>query len=132
MLMADASVTEILLQGEARGEPLGPAGLTFLVRRYAADGGDELRPALERGLTHALDRAASGECGPAWIHALCEAAAITDDERIIDAVDDAARVLRSAWPCRGTLLEAMHSVDACLTAAILLVSCRPERDGSYI
>jgi len=116
MVIAAASIIENLLAGDARGEHLGPAGLTFLMRRYAAAGGEELRPALERGLTQTLDRVAAGECGPAWIHVLCEAAAITDDERVVEAVADASRALSGAWPCRGTLLEAMRSVDACLAA----------------
>lgn len=117
MVIAAASITENLLAGDARGEQLGPAGLTFLMRRYAAAGGEELRPALERGLTQTLDRVAAGECGPAWIHVLCEAAAITDDAGVVDAVADASRALSVAWPCRGTLLEAMRSVGACLAAA---------------
>lgn len=120
MVIAAASITQNLLAGDARGEQLGPAGLTFLMRRYAAAGGEELRPALERGLTQTLDRVAAGECGPAWIHVLCEAAAITDDERIVDAVAHGVRVLRSAWPCRGTLVEAMRSIDACLLAGPLV------------
>ena len=118
--MAGASITESLLEADARGETIGPAGLTFLIRRYAAAGGDELRPALERGLTQALDRVAGGDGAPAWIRVLCEAAAITDDERIAGAVADASRALRGGWPCRGSLLDATRSVDACLASAILL------------
>jgi hypothetical protein len=120
MVIAAASITANLMAGDARGEPLGPAGLTFLMRRYAAAGGEDLRPALERGLTQALDRVAAGECGPAWIHLLCEAAAVTDDQRIVDAVAHAVRALRSAWPCRGTLVDAMRNVDACLLAGPLI------------
>jgi hypothetical protein len=121
MLPVD-SITAVLIQSDARGEALGPAGLTFLMRRYAASGGEELRPAVERGLTQALDRVAAGECVPVWIQVLCEAAAITDDERVVDAVANASRALRGAWPCRGTLLDAMRSLDACLTAASLVGS----------
>src|SRR5262245_13615591 len=114
MVIAAATITENLLRGDAL---LGPAGLTFLMRRYAAGGGEELRPAVERGLTQTLDRVAAGQCGPAWIHVLCEAAAITDDERVVDAVADASRALCNAWPLRGTLLDAMRSVDASLAAS---------------
>jgi len=120
MVIAAASITQNLLAGDARGEQLGPAGLTFLMRRYAAAGGEELRPALERGLTQTLDRVAAGECGPAWVHVLCEAAAITADEGVVDAVADASRALSGAWPCRGTLLEAMRSVGACLAASSIV------------
>ena len=114
MGIAAATITENLLRGDAL---LGPAGLTFLMRRYAAAGGEELRPVVERGLTQTLDRVAAGECGPAWIHVLCEAVAITDDERVVDALADASRALCSAWPCRGPLLDAMRSVDASLAAS---------------
>jgi hypothetical protein len=114
MVMAGAALTERLLRDDA---PLGPAALTFLMRRYVTAGGDDLRPALERGLTQALDRVAGGDSAPAWIHVLCEAAAVTDDERILAAIADASRSLRAGWPCRGTLVDAMRNVDACLVAA---------------
>jgi hypothetical protein len=116
-----ASIAEILLRADARGEPLGPAGVTFLVRRYAATGANELRGALERGLTGALEGLATGQLpGAAWMHALCEAAAVTDDDRILDAVAVAAHALRDGWPGRGAIADAMRSVDACLTAAVVL------------
>jgi hypothetical protein len=117
--MAGASIIESLLRGDA---PLGPDALTFLMRRYAATGDAQLRPALERGLTQALDQVVDGDSPAAWIHVLCEAAAITDDERIADAVAGASRALRDQWPCRGSLRDAMRSVDACLAAASLVGS----------
>ena len=120
MLQVD-SITAVLLRADARGEALGPAGLTFLMRRYAAGGGEELRRPLERGLTRALERVAAGERA-VWIPVLCEAVVITDDERIVDAVADASRALRGAWPSRDSLLDAMRSVDACLAAASLVGS----------
>ena len=116
---AAAPITDILLQADARGEPLGPAGVTFLVRRYAATGADEIRDVLERGLTTALDRAeAGGRWDVDWVHALCEAAAVADDERIADAAAAAALSLRDEWPCRDGIADAARSVDACLTAAV--------------
>jgi hypothetical protein len=117
MLTVAASITEILLRADARGEPLGPAGVTFLVRRYAATGAGELHGALERGLTGALE---ADHSSADWIHTLCEAAAVTDDERIADVVAAAAHTLRKRWPCRGAFADAMRTVDACLTAAACL------------
>jgi uncharacterized protein YyaL (SSP411 family) len=114
--MQVASITEMLLRADARGEALGPAALAFLVRRYAEAGGDDIRGAVERGLTHALD----GDINAAWIHTLSEAAAVTDDERIVSAVAAAARRLRDGWPSRGTMVEAMRDIDACLAAAPLV------------
>jgi hypothetical protein len=113
-----ASITEMLLGADARGEALGPAALTFLVRRYAETGADDVRGALERGLARALD----GDITAAWINALCEAAAVTDDDRIVVAVAEAARGLRDGWPSRGVMVEAMRDVDACLAATSLVGS----------
>ena len=124
--MVGESITEILLQADARGEPLGPAALTFLVRRYAAGGGDDVRRALERGLTGVLDGVAAGEREPAWIPMLCEAAAVTDDARVGDAVAALSRALREAWPYRGPMLDAMHGIDACLAAAMFLSGGWPD------
>ena len=57
---------------------------------------------------------------------LCEAAAVTDDERVGDAVATLSRALREAWPCRGPMLDAMHGIDACLAAAMFLSGGRPD------
>jgi hypothetical protein len=116
---AAAPITDILLQADARGEPLGPAGVTFLVRRYVATGADEIRDVLERGLATALDRArAGGRWDVDWVHTLCEAAAVADDERIAAAAAAAAFGLRDEWPSRGGIADAARSVDACLSAAV--------------
>ena len=118
--IAAAPITDILLQADARGEPLGPAGVTFLVRRYAATGADEIRDALERG----IDRRARARWGrrPLGRATGCmrcvEAAAVADDERIADAAAAAALSLRDEWPCRDGIADAARSVDACLTAAV--------------
>jgi hypothetical protein len=121
MPTAGVSITGILLQADARGEPLGPLALTFLVRRYAATGAEELRGALERGLTTGLEGLASENRNKAgWIRTLCEAAAVADDERIGDGVMRAARGLCAGWPSRGAIVDAMRDVDACLTAALVL------------
>jgi uncharacterized protein YyaL (SSP411 family) len=117
-MLSVGSITELLLRADARGESLGPAGVTFLVRRYAETGADDIRGALERGLTRALD----GEMSAAWIHTLSEAAAVTDDERIVGAVAEAARGLRGGWPNRATLAEAMRGIEACLAAASVIGS----------
>ena len=118
--MQVASITAMLLRADAHGEALGPAALMFLVRRYAETGADEVRGALERGLANALDGITGGDIKAAWLHTLCEAAAVADDERILGAVTDAARSLRGGWPSRGALVQAMRDIDACLAAASLV------------
>ena len=56
---AAAPITDILLQADARGEPLGPAGVTFLVRRYAATG----RGRDPRRARAGIDHRARARCG---------------------------------------------------------------------
>jgi hypothetical protein len=59
-------LTEAVLQAEAR-EPIGPAALTLLLRRYAATGLDDIRDALGRGLARGLDAIESPDLrGPAY------------------------------------------------------------------
>jgi hypothetical protein len=87
-------VTATLLRAEARGEPLHAAALTFLLRRYAQTGREEMRPALEEGLAVGLD-ALRAEAAPLsrceWLDMLLHATPMTDDHRIDEA-------LRTAMP----------------------------------
>ena len=108
------SLTETILRISSRGEPMDAAALTFLVHRYASTGRDEIRVALEQGLTAALDPAAAVAASPQWVRMLSEAAAVTDDERIAGALVAGAARLRQAWPSRGTIAAAMRNIEACL------------------
>jgi hypothetical protein len=111
------SLTESILRSESRGEPVGPTALTFLLHRYAANGRDDVRLALERGLTAAIERGPADEISgaPAWIRMLCEAAAVTDDDRLVGVIGDGVVRLRQTWPSRGAIASAMATIDACLT-----------------
>jgi hypothetical protein len=113
------SLTETILQTGRRGGSMDPAALTFLLRRYAATGRDDVRLALEQGLTAVVEKgwSAEGPSSPEWIRLFSEAAAITDDERIADAIVAGVSRLRRGWPSRGALAGAMRTIDACLATA---------------
>jgi uncharacterized protein YyaL (SSP411 family) len=115
-------LTEIVLREIRGGEPVSPAATTLLIRRYAATGRDDVRDAVSGALARALTEVASlgGDVASAWIGVLVEAAAMTDDDRLPEAVAALAGSLRQAWPGRDTVGEAMTSVDAVLKAADLL------------
>jgi hypothetical protein len=126
MQTAIETLTDAVLDAESRGEALDPAALLFLLRRYAMTGRDDFRCALERGLTRAvaLDLAASRSNLADAVQALCEAAAVTDDERVVDAVVAGAAELQRAWPSRGPVSEAMRTIEACLAARHWLTPAR--------
>jgi uncharacterized protein YyaL (SSP411 family) len=110
-------IADAVVAAGGRGEPLGPAALTLLLRRYMATGRDDLREAIEQGLTRALEGTVSGPDAASWLETLSEASAISDDERLRVAIGEIAAALRGAWPGRGSLAAALESVGACLCAA---------------
>jgi uncharacterized protein YyaL (SSP411 family) len=112
-----------------------PSAITFLLRRYAVSGREDIRNAVEAGLTRGLD-AVLDERDPRrrcqWLGVFAEAAAISDDERLTDAVqtalqstiDDLEQLARAAYePGEGMLNAALpdqlHSASAFLTAFAL-------------
>ena len=121
-IAAVESIVEAILRADACGEPIGPAGLTLLLRRYAATGRTDIRDALERGLPAALDARppATDAAAADWLTVLCDAMAVADDERIAGAVSERAAALRAAWPSQGSVACALRGVGACLAAAQVL------------
>ena len=113
------SLTETILRTGSRGGPMDPAALTFLLRRYAASGRDDVRLAVEQGLTAALETSldADAASSPEWIRTFADAAIVTDDERIADAIAAGVSRLRRTWPSRGSIADAMRTIDACLATA---------------
>lgn len=110
-------ITEAVLKAEGCGEPICPAAFTLLLRRYMATGQQDIRDAVERALTRALD---SDHTAAAWLQMFAEASTITDDERIVAALADGTNALGGSWPSRGSVASAMRSVGACLAAAHVL------------
>lgn len=141
-------LTETVLQAEAGDEPIEPAALTLLLRRYPATGREDIRDALGRGLARALNHVArpfqghpeADPKGPhytsqepshdpaGWLMLFSDASTLTDDERMPVAVGALVTKLRREWPARGRVRPAMRSVDACLAAAPVLESEQAARD----
>lgn len=116
-------IVEQVLGALAGGEHASPAGLTLVLRRYAATGRADLGDALGPALARALDRATSPDRpddGLAeWLALFVEAAEISEDERLGAAAAALVAALRRRWPGTGRLTPALRSVDVCLSAAHL-------------
>jgi hypothetical protein len=119
-------VTAAVLQALADEVPTAPA-VRLLLRRYAATGRDDIRDALEPALTRALEiwpRAARDD-QPGWLMLFVEAAGVSDDARVLEAVAQLAAGLQASWGRQGPITTAVAGVDACLRASSV-----PEHGGS--
>ena len=115
-------IADSLLAALARGAAVDAPALTFLVRRYRATLRVDLREALEPALASAVaDQALVDTTGEraAWLTLFAEALALSDDERVRDAVAALIAALRSDWGRAGLVDAAMASVDACLACGHL-------------
>jgi hypothetical protein len=111
-----------VLRSLARRDPVGPAALTLLLRRYAS-GADQVGDPLGLALASALDGASALEGTlerSAWLSLFAEAAAISADDRLPAAAVALVSQLRGEWPSQGAVGTALRSVDACLNAALAL------------
>jgi hypothetical protein len=101
-------------------EGAAAAPLTFLIRRYASSGRNDIGDAVGQSLAEAIDRferqplAANGA---EWLVVFLEATRISEDARLLAAARALAASIRSSWPSRGEVAPAMQAVDACLAAA---------------
>ena len=124
-------IADALLNSLTSGRA-SPSAVLFLLRRYVASGRDDLRNAIEAGLTDGLD-AFPSEPDPRkrcqWLGVFAEAAAVSDDERIVarvqsalaPTIDDLEQLARAAYePGEGMLgadlADQMRSAAAFLTA----------------
>lgn len=124
--MSEAAVDWIVgrvLEALAQGDRVSPAGLTLLLRRYAATGRADLGEALGAALARALDSVTSpdrpDDGQSEWLALFVEASSISEDERLPAAAAALVAVLSRGWPARGPLAPSMRSIDACLSAAHL-------------
>jgi hypothetical protein len=124
------AVAARILDAIAQGEPAPPDATVFLLRHYVTSERDDLREPLGTALAQALE-AASRDTSPlaraAWLTLFVEAAAIADDERILQAARALVDGLRADWPIDAAtaagLIAAAASVDACLRASSV---CDPD------
>ena len=94
----------------------------FLLRQYLGTERDDLRDALGAGLAQALTQAASEPTlvgRAAWLTLFVEAAAIADDERILEAIGALLSALRAECRTLRAVNEASACVEACLRASSL-------------
>jgi hypothetical protein len=120
-LVVHAGVVETIvgavLAARERGEPLGPSATTLLVRTYSETGRSDVADALGAALADALDHATDRDEVPrraAWLVALVEAAAVSDDERLSRVSGALAADLEREWPAAVDVDHAMRAVEACL------------------
>ena len=119
---AIAWVTEAALQTLASGGAAGPAALRLLVREYATTGRGDVADALGSALGRALASdvlAGASPDGAQWLALFVEAASVSDDDRLADAVAALVACLRREWPSRGRVADAARAIEICLDAARL-------------
>jgi hypothetical protein len=113
-------IVEAVLDALARGEQESPADLMLLLRRYVATGRPELSDAIGGALARALDGLAASEQSddraPEWLTVLVAAAAISQDERLQEAVASTAAGIQRGWPGRGPLAFSFRGIEGCLAA----------------
>ena len=112
-----------IVDEQVRDGTTSAAAAAFLLRHYAATGRDDLREPLGLALAHALALAADeasvrGRAG--WLMLLVDAAAIADDDRVVEAARALAGALRGEWPSADGLRDGIASVDACLHASTIV------------
>lgn len=124
-------ITELVLEGLAREEPVPPAALTLLLRQYARTGRPDLSDALGSALARAIDEVVCPQTpgGPGesdraaeWLLLFVEAARLSEDDRLRATIGALVARLHGEWPNRGAVASAMRSLDACLSAAPFLSS----------
>lgn len=122
--MHEAAIEPIVAAVIARlaaGEHVPAAALVLLVREYAATGRDAVGTALAPALAALLDDApGEGLDAATRLGLLVEAAGVSDDDRVPEAIARLARRVARGWPDRGPLDRAMASIEPVLRAASAL------------
>jgi hypothetical protein len=124
--IADA-LTASLLAGAT-----SPSAVLFMLRSYTASGREEMRAAIEAGLTGGL-QAVAADLDPRrrcqWLGVFAEAAAVSDDERLVESVqsylpstiDGLERLVRSGYE-PGQVLDGADLNDQMLSAVAFLTA----------
>jgi uncharacterized protein YyaL (SSP411 family) len=116
-----ASIASTLLDGLLERPP-DPNALLFLLRHFATTDQEDVREMLGEGLTSAL---ASYPDEPtvvgraAWLSLFRDAAALSDDARLLEAAASLIAVLKGDSHSASRVAESACAVDACLRAADL-------------
>jgi hypothetical protein len=121
--MDDAAVLRLadtIIAALARGEPVDPVALTFLLRCYGVTDRADIRQALEPALAQALDdqeRARSVDERAAWLVLFSDALVLSTDDRLYDTAATLATALRRGWGQSFDIARGAVSVEACLRAS---------------
>jgi hypothetical protein len=110
-------IADRVVDAIARDSSISADALTFLLRRYRATDAAPLRAALEPALARGLElRKTATTCREraAWLGLFTEAAAMSDDERLRDAIADLVPSLRREWSACRIVGDLATTIDACL------------------
>jgi uncharacterized protein YyaL (SSP411 family) len=110
-------IADRVVEAVARDEAIDATALTFLLRRYRQTDTDALRRALEPALARGLEaRRAATTCREraAWLGLFTEAATISADERLREAIADLVPALRHEWTGCRIVGDLALAIEACL------------------
>ena len=117
-------LTDGVLDATADGDT-DPRALTFLLRRFAVTGRDDLSAPLGEALARAVDAArdaAGCDARSRWLEVFVTAATLSSDDRMHKAVAELVEGLRSEWRRTTTVADLVTSIDACLQATTVFES----------
>jgi len=111
-----------VLDDLARGTEVDAVALSFLLRRYAATGSDELGDvlgaALSRALAeHVMDTSTTARAD--WLTLFVDALELSDDGRLREAAAQVVSSLKREWATATRVGDASASLEACLRASDL-------------
>ena len=110
-------IADRVVEAITRDDALDAIALTFLLRRYQQTDTEPLRRALEPALARGLEtRRAASTCREraAWLALFTEAASVSADERLREAVADLEPALRHDWIGCRIVGDLARSIEACL------------------
>ena len=110
-------IADRVVHALAHDEAIDAIALTFLLRRYRQTDNEPLRRVLEPALARGLDmRRGATTCREraAWLGLFTEAATISGDERLREAIADLEPALRHDWIACRIVGDLALAIDACL------------------
>jgi uncharacterized protein YyaL (SSP411 family) len=110
-------IADRVVAAVARDDPVDATALIFLVRRYRQTDTSTLRHALEPALARGLEaRRTATTCRQraAWLSLFTEAATVSADERLREAIADLVPALRHDWTGCRIVGDLALAIEACL------------------
>jgi|SoiMetStandDraft_2_1073263.scaffolds.fasta_scaffold72557_3 uncharacterized protein YyaL (SSP411 family) len=110
-------IADRVVEALVREDAIDATALTFLLRRYRQTDTEPLRRALEPALARGLElRRSAATCREraAWLFLFTEAASVSADERLREAIADLEPALRHDWIGCRIVGDLALAIDACL------------------